>query len=398
VGIYNRKDSKYWWMFLEHEPDPKKRRQSTGILKGPATTKSRDTAEAVYQATDMRLRGIAVGIEKPPDTMYPTFDVWARWVDTNILTHHKGVGRERDILRKHLQPYFGTQPINAIGPGIVAEYRGRRLTHGTLIEHFGGRNGPKRRLKVTAKTVNREVDVLQQVLQYAAKYAIPPQVMPYFTVSPLAQMKDLETTAPVRGVIEEGDDAKLVAQLKPIDCALWYTAQDTLARISDVLDIQRGPGYSTATHVLIADPKNREGHWAPISPLTRQLLDGLPIDPADPTHYFAARRKAKNPLQWHDTVNKVFHKAAARAQVPYGRKFGLTTHWATRRTGATRVIDRSGERGVAIAQKMGNWRRPDTLQAIYQHVTEADLQEAVKAIGAGRRAPLTVVGKKGGKC
>jgi hypothetical protein len=52
-------------MFVEHEPDPRKRRQSTRILKGHA--KSRDNAEAVYQAIDMRLRGITVGTEKPPD-------------------------------------------------------------------------------------------------------------------------------------------------------------------------------------------------------------------------------------------------------------------------------------------------------------------------------------------
>jgi hypothetical protein len=54
VGVYNRADSKYWWMFVEHEPDPRKRRQSTGILKGHET--SREKAEAIYQVTDMRLR------------------------------------------------------------------------------------------------------------------------------------------------------------------------------------------------------------------------------------------------------------------------------------------------------------------------------------------------------
>jgi len=66
-----------------------------------------------------------------------------------------------------------------------------------------------------------------------------------------------------------------------------------------------------------------------------------------------------------------------RAGVLYGRKRGgITFHWATRRTGATRlVVDRKAS--IPAVQRQGNWKTADVLLSIY---TEADRQAQRAAI------------------
>jgi len=66
------------------------------------------------------------------------------------------------------------------------------------------------------------------------------------------------------------------------------------------------------------------------------------------------------------------------ANVPYGRaKGGITFHWATRRSGATRMLIKQRV-AVPVVQKQGGWSKPDVLLEIY---AEAQKTDQLKAVG-----------------
>ena len=79
--------------------------------------------------------------------------------------------------------------------------------------------------------------------------------------------------------------------------------------------------------------------------------------------------------------------------MPYGRaRQGLTFHWSTRRTGATRMIRALGERAIATTQRVGNWKHPHVLIGICQETTTDEMREAVEAVSqapaAGRKSGI----------
>ncbi len=73
--------------------------------------------------------------------------------------------------------------------------------------------------------------------------------------------------------------------------------------------------------------------------------------------------------------------ACEKAGVPYGRaQHGVTFHWSTRRTGATRMIRAGGEKAIGVVQQIGGWKDLDVLIGIYQEVVTAEMRAAVETV------------------
>lgn len=383
MGVYQRTDSPYWWMHLENAPRGQQN-VSTKVRIGysPDDKKaSRVVAEAVYHARALHAVKVQHGLPiETPEADLVRFDTVALWYDTQWIAKHKGHEREREMLPR-LRAAFG--PLALTDPRwrtLVIEWRTHRLTTPTVIKHFGGPKGKKRTLPPpSARTVNREVDLLQQILAEAVKAG-------HLETSPLYGLEDLPVVKPTRRIMGEAEEAAVLAELDAEDGAILLVGLLTLARMGDILDLKRTDDHGHALD--IRDPKNGEPLTVPIATRLRRALDKVPVDPEQPVWYFPGRRGAATERDRRAGYTKALQRACARADVPYGRaKGGLTFHWATRRTGATRMIRRGGEKAIGVVQQIGGWKDPTVLIGIYQETITEEMRAAVETISAAPRRP-----------
>lgn len=435
MGVYTRPRSPWYWLWLENAP-PGQQREKTKVRIGTTKTEridSRALAEKVYAH---RLLDIAANVHRlPAERPVIRFRDFAAWYLDNVSTHHKGHEREAQIIPRLVRD-FGDRLLHTIDRELVVEWRTRRARTTTTIPAFGSRqhvpkwilihrhlreHGPLTLLALAAhfriesramvrsflkpstgpyfvkvsrgvwsavgepsiadrvlppptpSTVNREVDVLQQIIAAA--------VPKYLATSPLEGLPNLPVTPPIRRTMSRDEEARVLAQLSLVDRAIYLVAVDTLTRMGDVLDLKRRDDHGATLDVR--DPKNRQPHTVPISTRLRAALDALPIDSRKPEWYFPSRRRAGSESARRGIIAKALKRACEKAGVPYGRAVqGITFHWATRRTGATRIIRATGDGGVALAQRIGNWKDASVLIEIYQETMTEELQQAVEAIGA----------------
>jgi len=222
-------------------------------------------------------------------------------------------------------------------------------------------------------TVNREVDVLKALL----KAAVPK----YLDASPLKGMRKLTGPRPKRHLMTHEEEVAILAHLKPDDRAIMLVGLDALVRLTDILDLRRSDDHGTFLYV--ADPKSSgqsEPHRAPISTRLRAALDALEPDP-DSIYLFPRRRRASTEDTRRACVRYALANACRKAGVPYGRnKDGITFHWATRRTAATRLI-RAGV-DIKTVQRLGPWKTATIVLDVYAEVSQERMQEVVELIGA----------------
>ena len=208
MSVYRRTTSKYWWMYVEGAPK-KDRWRSTKIAIGFTAEDrkaSRVEAEQVYHRAAIQVGKVLHGL--PGARTVVTFETLATWYDEQHIVHHKGAEREREILQR-LRRDFGDLPLTAITKTRVIAWRTARRATSTVIAHFGGSNGKPRTFPPpSARTVNREVDLLQQILAAAA-----PE---HLEVSPLAGLEDLPVVKPTRADSDLPDrDGDESAQQQP---------------------------------------------------------------------------------------------------------------------------------------------------------------------------------------
>lgn len=368
MGIFTRPDSKYWWTYNELT----KQKERTAILIGETIRQRRDSRPLAQQVYVERMHESGSKRHRLPPSRQrmPTFDNFSAWYDSNVIVHHRGKEREREILRR-LRDEFGDDRLDEITPDRVITWRTLRRSTGTLIAHFGGPQGKPRQLPPpSARTVNREVDLLQQILAAA--------VPTHFLASPIEGLADLEVIPPVRRTMSVDEEQRVLAVLAVDDRAILICALDTLTRLSDVLDLKRSDDHGD--HLTIRHPKNGSLHTVPISKRLRAALDVVPHGIDD--WYFPRRRHANTERDRRNGYAHALKRACQRAHVPYGRATrGITFHWATRRTGATRMIRSGGDGAIAITQRIGNWKDPSVLIGIYQETMTADMRAAVETVG-----------------
>lgn len=359
MGVYRRNDSPYWWLRLESAPKGRQR-VPTKILVGDRTqeTASRKIAEKAYFA---RMGQLALEVEGLPVAKEATtFNTFADWYEAHVISTHRGATREREIL-KGLRKAFGPMDLRAIDKDAVIEWHTARSK------------------VVSVSTANRELDVLKMILRDAAPK--------YIAVSPIAGMKRLTGKKPKRRLLSLAEETRLLKlATHPQDYALIVVGQDTLMRLGDLLALKRSD--RKGVWLYVAHPKGGDPYEVPLSPRASAALDAIP---RDGEFFFSKFRKAENPRDWRGSVRQRLEYlcATAKPPIPFGKdQGGITFHWATRRTGATRLLVEKN-RPVTVVQRLGNWKTPDVLLEIYAEAQRSDLLDAV-----GSFTPRTRVSRK----
>lgn len=364
VGVYQRKDSPFFWMLCER-PGQKPLVRSTKVpiaaRSVAARNEQRRAAEDVYRAqmTDLARQRHDLPLADPTVTTFAKYAAW--WTEHQLPRRRRS---ERDALAlKHLRAWFDRVDLTVITRATVQEYITHRLA-----------------AKKKASTVNREVDVLKIML----RDAIPA----YLKASPLAGMKKLRTVPPPKRVLTPAEETRLLAQLPARDRVFYIVAVDTLVRLQNVIDLRWSE--VKAQHLELADSKTGP-YRVPLSVRAKQALGSLP---REGVYCFPHRHTAKNMRDVRNAVGRLLKRACARCvpPIPYGRGIGVTFHTATRATGATRML-RAGVDPRTV-QAVGNWKDFRAMQE-YLQPDSAHLRAAVNTI-APRKRHVIGFGKKRG--
>jgi integrase len=372
MGLYRRKKSPYWWMVsVRHGLQAR----STGVLvKGATVGQTKDLrrlADELYAQAIGDLVGCRAGL--PGYRPSITFEKFSDWYETHVSSKKRGMEQEAEHLAR-LRAGFGSYPIAAVDRTLVTEWMTRRLQD--LV--------PRTKRHVTPATVNREVDLLKSVL----KAAVPK----YLAASPIALMPRLSTVTPKRREMTADEERQLLEVMDPAERALLLCGVDALIRLSDILDLRR-EDFTDGRWLYVADPKDPQQSTPLRVPVSRRLalaLEAVPVDAADPTYLFARYRKAKTARDRRGAVRQMLEAACQRAGLAYGKtRGGITFHWSTRRTGATRLI-RDRKVDIKTVQRIGGWKRSDVVLDIYAETNDQALLSAVRppelVRGPGRQA------------
>lgn len=349
MGVFTRADSPYYWLYLETTA----RKERTDIRIGTTTSQRKDSRALVTERYHQRMNELAARLYKLPSAQPAIrFEKYAETYARDVLPHHRGGRRELELL-KPLRKFFDRDLLTAIDQDRARRYMTDRSSK-----------------TVGARTVNREIDLLKAMLRDAAPK--------YLTASPLVGMKRLRTVPPKRRLMTKAEERKLLALGDTSDRALLILGVDGLLRMGDLLDLQRSD--RRGRWLYVADPKSGEPYEVF---LTARAAKALSAIAGDARYYFAKFRRAENPRDWASAVRQRLEWLCGEAGLPYGRKVGgLTFHWATRRTGATRlVVDQRAS--IPAVQRQGNWKTPETLLGIY---TEADRKAQQQAVSFPRRS------------
>lgn len=329
MSVFVRPDSPWYWLWLETT----RQKEKTDIRIGTTAAQRADSRQLAEDRYHQRMNEIAARLYKLPAAMPAMrFDTYATQYETTIALH-RGAERERELLKPLLR-FFGPDQLNTIDPDRVRAYMAAR------------------KAVVSARTVNREVGLLKSMLRDAAPK--------YLTASPLVGMKYLHTVKPKRRLMTEAEERRLLAKADAVETALLVLGLDGLIRLTDLLDLKRRD--RRGSWLYVADPKGGEPYEVALSSRARKALDALP---KTSEYIFERYRGAEMERDRRSTVRKALARLCKRARVTYGRKKGgITFHWATRKTGATRLILEHGA-PVPAVQRQGNWKTADVLLSIY---------------------------------
>lgn len=365
MSIFTRPDSPFWYYRCEGTTI----RVNTKIPVDAPTEEQRkrnkQTAQLLYNA---RMGDLARDRHDLPSSTQPapaaTFTELAAWYAQHELPKHRGAEREREILPR-LVERFGPMAAESITPPVVDEW----ITH---------RRKERRRVRgrifqpPSTSTINREIDVLKGVLQAG--------VPTHYETSPLFGMKRLRAATPQRRLMSAEEEARLLAVLPVEDKAFVLVGLDALVRLGDILDIRRRDDRGDA--IWIADPKAGGGFPVPVSSRLRAALDAVyaATSPKADDYVFASRRVAKTDRDRRNGIRQMLEYACARAGLDYGRsRGGLTFHWATRRTGATRMLTSGVDPGTV--QKVGRWKTASMVLDVYHELIDEKARAAVESVG-----------------
>jgi len=374
MSAYTRPDSKWWWIYLETT----KTKIKTNILIGTTRAQQKDNAILARDLYHKTMTDLAQGVNHVTKKAI-TFNAWADIYDRTAIALHRGHERERQILPR-LRAAFGSLLLRQITKDKVLEWRAHRLTTPTVIDHFGGKKGKRRVLPPPAKaTVKRELNLLKSILVAA--------VPTYLAASPIAGKGGLGPSEKLpkrkKRIMTADEEAKFLAGfLNPADALVFMIAVDCLVRLTDVLDLKKADDLGLTLRIV--DPKNGAELHPPISPRVRTALDALPASAG--VYLFPHRRTSPSEQDRRHSYLTLCRRAAERAGVPWGKKVGGNTfHWATRKTGAVRLL-RTGTSNdiVSVVQAIGGWADSRVLLDVYNEVTHDEMAAAVAKLHNAR--------------
>jgi integrase len=355
MGVYSRPDSPVWWLWLKTI----RRKERTDIEIGTTAAQRRDSRKIAEDRYHQRMNEIAARLYKlPTATPAIRFAKYAESYRADTIALRKGARREGELLDALLKD-FGDELLTAIDADRVRLYMRRRRETRIRI------NGKDSGRTVSAVTVNREVDLLKAMLRDA--------VPKYLNESPIVGLRRLPIVKPKRRLMTADEEQRLLGVCKDAqDRAILVLGIDTLMRLGELLKIRRTD--RDGFWLFVGDTKNGEPVDVALSPRAAEALDAIADNGP---FYFSKFRRAENPRDWPGSVRQRLEFLCRQAHIDYGRaKGGLTFHWATRRTGATRLLIEKGA-AVPVVQRQGNWKKADVLLSIYAEAQREDLLRAV---------------------
>lgn len=356
MGVYSRPDSPWWHLYLENAPAGQ-RKEKTSIRIGKTAAQRRDSRALAETLYHQRCNEIATGVHGLPrrrDAIL--FSAWADWWSTNTMPEHRGAWREAQMV-KTLRATFDAVPLSELTRDRVIEWR------------------TVRRQAVSARTVNREIDVLKSMLRDA--------VPTHLSASPLVGMKRLPIVKPKRHLMTPAEELKLLPQLAADDRAIFLMGLDALLRLGDILDLRRDDDHGRSLYIRDPkDPKQSQPFEVPVSKRLRVALNAVPA--TDSPYYFPRRRRAETEDGRRMVIRSALANACRKAGIKYGRDGGIVFHWSTRRTGASRMIQRNVD--IKTVQAVGHWKHPEVVLEIYAEATTAAMRRAVEVVGPDSRS------------
>ena len=353
MGVFARPDSPWLWIYLETAPRGQQK-QKTAIRVGTTTTQRRENRRLADQVYHQQMAELAARIHHLPTAPATiTFGAYATTYARDVLSHHRGYEREQEIVKTLLEA-FGPLALTAIDRERVQAWM------------------TMRRKAVSGSTVNREVGVLKPMLRAA--------VPKYLTAYPLTGLKKLPEVPPTRRLMSPAEEIKILKHLRPDDRAILLVGLDTLTRLGDILDLRWEDDHGKTLYIRDPkDPTQGRPYSVPISARLRQALDQLGKQRGPGPYIFPKRRTSARPSHWARAVRMALQAACVAARIDYGRKHGgITFHWATRRTGATRMLQRGAE--LKAVQAIGHWKRPDVMLEIYAEASSQAARQAVELV------------------
>lgn len=351
MSVYTRPDSPFYWFWLETTGQ----RERTDILIGTTATQRTDSRRLAQDRYHQRMNELATRLYRLPSAQPAIrFTKYATPYADDVIAHRRGAERERELLRP-LVAFFGDDLLAAIDQDRVRQYYTARA-----------------RDKAGPRTINREVDLLKGMIRDA--------VPKYLTASPLAGMKRLHVVTPKRRLLAPAEERRLLRAADRTERALLLLSLDGLLRQKDALDIQRTDKHGPWLYVR--DSKNGEPYEIALTVRAERALEAVPGTHA---YYFQRYRGAHTARDRRSRVRRMLKTLCARAKVPYGKSLGgITYHWATRRTGASRLLVQ-GKVDIPTVQRQGDWKTADVLLAIYAESNRAAQLKAMRPLTARAR-------------
>jgi integrase len=346
MGIYQRKDSPFYWMHIEASGQ----RTSTGIpVAGGSPAQDRELKRQALERYTVAQSKAVLASETPARAVV-RFSDWADWYDTHVITHHRSAVQERSMLGR-LGQFFGRYTLDQIDATLVEEWKTTRAR------------------QVTRGTVNRELDELKAMVRAA--------VPKHLAVYPLGDVRRLRVPESEPRVLSHEEEARLLEVGTPEDRAFVIMALDTLLRLGSLIGL-KWPQVKLDRRVIL--PLNAKVS-TDAKPITGRLYEALTaLDKTVPYvfggfHVGAERTSAKN------RAIRRFAQLCALANVPHGRLVNGVTIHSLRHTGATRALQNGAS--LRTVMKLGGWR--DTKSVIrYLHAADSDVIAAAESIGRSR--------------
>lgn len=370
MAIYTRPDSPFFWMLLERPDGGKPIRESTKVrADAPTKEQRKDAQQLAEEIYHTRMTALARTAYRLPDhrAAAGAFAEWARWYLAHVVAGRRSAERDASIVEMWIRVFAGASLTDVTRARVREWLTLQRETPRTAKPTRPG--GKERTLgKPNVHTLNREVAVLKAMLQSAVEHG-------KLEASPLYGMPLLEGKKVKRRLLTPEEEQRLQGELAPADWALFLVGSTGLVRLGDILDLRWDDDHGDELYV--AFPKMGEPYTVPVAKRLRSALATVPRNGSE--YIFAHRRLADTERDRAGSVRQAFKKACRRAKVPYGRdRGGVTFHWATRRTGASRMLAKGVD--IPAVQRLGNWASPTTLLGIYAEAMPPNVRRAVDLV------------------
>lgn len=338
MGLFTRPDSPFYWALLEGTG---RRKINTRVPHAALTSEGRKAlkiaAEAIYHQHMVNLAKRGVGL--PVETSV-TFEQYATWYDTHVISTHRSARSERSTLGR-LRAFFGPTLLPDIRPSLVSEYEAVRLK------------------TVKRSTVNQEIAMLRAMLRKAEGE--------HFETSPLAKLRLKRQRLAPKRTITAAEEAALLTALRTVDTEIhdmYVVGVGSLLRLDNLATLRR---HQLRVDRLVVDAKAGPHTISLTGPceLQTRALETLRarLPKAHDGFFFPSWGAAFDSDD--QGVNSRFlsrvRKAFNAVGLPWGLEAGgLVWHSATRATGATRML-REYRIDVRTVQLMGPWTSLDQM-------------------------------------